>query len=158
MSEIKKRHHNFDCSQLISFRALDLDKEKILGLDLFEAIGFNVLVGNDIKEVKKEYFRSYEGEFFIELEDKDFIGEIEEWENFENPPERVINFAKNILLFKEMNKLVFFKVFVSVFAELGRTSNCIIDISPEELMKTLYFMSRNNFDVWVDNLTIRFID
>ncbi|MBA0169553.1 hypothetical protein [Pectobacterium sp. CFBP8739] len=158
MSETVKRYSNFDCSQLISFRTSGVDVNNLKGLDLFEQIGFKVLIDTDIKEVKKEYFRCHDDEFFIEFEDKEFVGDIEDWNDFDNPPERVFHFSNSILKLKELNDLHGFSVFISIFSELGRTSNCTIDISPEELMKTLYFMSRSNFDVWVDNLIMHLID
>lgn len=152
------RHHNFDCSQLISFRLFGSEKKDLSGLGLFEALGFTVLLDADVKVVKKEYFAKHDDEFFIELEDKEFIGELEDWCDVDNPPQSVVDFAKTLLIFKEMNELKYTSIFISVFAELGRTSNCNVDISPDALMETLYFMSRSNFDVWVDNLAIRLID
>ena len=158
MNDDVKINFNFDCSQLISFRSSDTDRKQLKGLELFEGMGFNVLIDDNIKEVKKEYFRSHVDEFFIEFEDKEFVGDIEDWSDFDNPPERVVDFANSILKLKELNGLRGVSIFISIFSELGKTSNCIIDISPEELMKTLYFMSRSNFDVWVDNLTMHLID
>ncbi|MDY4372200.1 hypothetical protein [Pectobacterium carotovorum] len=158
MNDDVKINFNFDCSQLISFRFSDVDSNHLRGLELFEDLGFKVLTDHDIKEVKKEYFRTHGDEVFIEFEDKEFVGDVEDWSDFDNPPERVVDFKNNILKLKELNGLRGVSIFISIFSELGKTSNCIIDISPEELMKTLYFMSRSNFDVWVDNLTMHLID
>ncbi|MBQ4774124.1 hypothetical protein F9U44_21785 [Pectobacterium versatile] len=158
MSESVRRSLNFDCSQLISFRFSGVDESHLKGLDLFEVLGFRVLIDHDIKEVKKEYFRTHCDEFFIEFEDKEFVGEIEDWSDFDNPPERVLSFSNSVLKFIELNGLRGVSIFISIFSEIGKTSNCIIDVSPEELMKTLYFMSRSNFDIWVDNLTMHVID
>ncbi|AOR63382.1 hypothetical protein [Pectobacterium wasabiae] len=158
MNNDAKINFNFDCSQLVSFKFSDVDRNQLKGLTLIENMGFKVLIDHNIKEVKKEYFRSSDDEFFIEFEDKEFVGDIEDWSDFDNPPERIVDFANNILKLKELNGLRSVSIFISIFSELGKTSNCIIDISPEELMKTLYFMSRSNFDVWVDNLTMHLID
>ncbi|ACX90016.1 hypothetical protein Pecwa_4322 [Pectobacterium parmentieri WPP163] len=158
MNSDAKINFNFDCSQLISFKFSDTDRNQLKGLELIENMGFNVLIDHNIKEVKEEYFRSNDDEFFIEFEDKEFVGDIEDWSDFDNPPERIIDFVNSILRLKELNGLRGVSIFISIFSELGKTSNCIIDISPEEMMKTLYFMSRSNFDVWVDNLTIHLID
>ncbi|MCG8711031.1 hypothetical protein JHU04_004375 [Brenneria sp. 4F2] len=158
MNNNVKVKFNFDCSQLISFRFSDVSRKQLNGLNLFEAIGFNVLIDHDIKEVKKEYFRTHIDEFFVEFEDKEFVGDIEEWSDFDNPPARVVDFAISILKLRELNGLRDVSIFISIFSELGKTSNSIIDISSEELIKTLYFMSRSNFDVWVDNLTMHLID
>ncbi|MDG0803651.1 hypothetical protein [Pectobacterium polaris] len=158
MSITVKRTFNFDCSQLVSFRFSRENKCQLKGLDAFEAMGFKVLIERDIKEVKKKYFRTHDDEFFIEFEDKEFVGDIEDWSDYDNPPEKIRWFLSNVLKLKELNGLRGVSLFISIFAERGQTSNCIIDVSPDELMKTLYFMSRSNFDVWVDNLTMHLID
>lgn len=156
MSELK-RQPNFDCSQLVSFRASGTEKHHFLGLDLFAANGFNVLQDSDVKDVKKKYFRTYDDEFFIELDDKLFIGELEDWVDLSRPPVRVADFVESILNFIRLNNLPSLSVFISVFAEQGRTSNYVMEISPCDMLKSLYSMSQSNFDVWVDNLTLRLV-
>ncbi|WP_237613311.1 hypothetical protein [Pectobacterium parmentieri] len=86
MNSDAKINFNFDCSQLISFKFSDTNRNQLKGLELIENMGFNVLIDHNIKEVKKEYFRSNNDEFFIEFEDKEFVGDIEDWSDFDNPP------------------------------------------------------------------------
>ena len=147
-------NNNFDCTQLVSFR---WDKDEVPSLNNindFESIGFDVLMNESIRQVKKEYFKTYDGEYFIEFANKEFSGEFEDWLVYDTPPVMVIKFADAISLLLKDNNLKEFKIFISLFSETGVSTNHSVPVSSNDILSALFLMSKNNFDVWVDNLII----
>ncbi|MFT2796423.1 hypothetical protein [Serratia sp. N21D137] len=145
---------NFDCTQMISFEYYKESKQGLLGLSNFEKIGFEVLLDKDIRQVKKTYFQSGKSEYFIEFVNKEFSGEFEDWVDFDNPPKVIIDFACEIKNFAIINDLSNVKIFLTFFAEKGITKDHVVSCEPNDLLHAFFMMSKNNFDIWVDNLII----
>lgn len=150
-------NENFDCTQLISFRWGKDEAPSLNNINDFESIGFDVLMDESIRQVKKEYFKTYEGEYFIELANQEFSSEFEEWLVYDAPPLMMIKFADAISLFLNNNNLKDFKIFISFFSESGISTNHSVSVSTNDIMPALFLMSKNNFDVWVDNLIINVV-
>lgn len=147
-------NENFDCTQLVSFRWNKDEVPSLNNVNDFESIGFDVLMNESIRQVKKEYFKTYEGEYFIEFANQEFSGEFEDWLVYDTPPLMVIKFADAISLFLSNNNLKDFKIFISFFSEIGVSTNHSVSVSSNDILSALFLMSKNNFDVWVDNLII----
>ncbi|MDX7989472.1 hypothetical protein FE392_19665 [Xenorhabdus sp. 12] len=143
---------NFDCSQLISF---DWDENvPPPSMSLFENIGFEVKFNDEIQCVKLDYFKERSDEYFIDFIDKTFSGEFEDWKEYETPTKRIIDFTDAVQKFISVNKLTHVRLFISFFAEEGLSDNHYEKIKQSNLLKALFLMSKNNFDLWVDNLII----
>ncbi|MFG1173012.1 hypothetical protein AAFN90_05355 [Erwiniaceae bacterium CAU 1747] len=113
---------------------------------------------DSIRQVKKEYFKTYEGEYFIEFTNQEFSGEFEEWLVYDTPPLMVIKFADAISLFLSNNNLKGFKIFISFFSENGVSTNHSVSVSSNDILPALFLMSKSNFDVWMDDLIINVLD
>ncbi|MBD2797165.1 hypothetical protein ID856_11540 [Xenorhabdus sp. 18] len=143
---------NFDCSQLISFDWAKSNPPS--SISLFEKIGFEVKFNDEIQFVKLDYFKERDDEYFIDFVDKTFSGEFEDWKEYEKPTKRIIDFNDAVQKFISVNKLTHVRLFISFFAEKGLSDNHHEKIKCSDLLDALFLMSKNNFDVWVDNLII----
>ncbi|WP_411704764.1 hypothetical protein [Edaphovirga cremea] len=151
-------NENFDCTQLISFKWEEKEKPSLNDVNLFESIGFDVLMDDSIRQVKKEYFKTYDCEYFIELFNQEFSGEFEDWLVYDAPPLLILQFVDAMNLFISANDFKDFKIFISFFSESGVSTNHSLLVNSSELLTALFLMSKNNFDVWADNLIINILD
>ncbi|MGF6191614.1 hypothetical protein [Serratia sp. 2723] len=152
-----KKIENFDCTQMISFEHHHEKKPELLGLSSFEKIGFDILLDENIRQVKKTYFQRSENEYFIELINKEFSGEFEGWVDFDTPPQIIVDFACEIIDFSKKNNLSKIRIFLTFFAEKNVTKDHTVLCNSDELLNAFFIMSKSNFDIWVDNLIINFI-
>lgn len=76
---------NFDCTQFFSFDT-NLSLKEILLLSDLKNYEFLILKSDDISEVKKRYLEKYMSSYLIELKNDNFIGDLQDWSNFESPP------------------------------------------------------------------------
>jgi hypothetical protein len=143
---------NFDCSQLIAFNWNKSVPPS--SISLFEEISFKVKCNDEIRRIKLDYFKIRNDEYCIDFIDENFVGEFEDWEEYEKPPKRILDFSNVIEKFILINELKNVRLFISFFAEEGRSDDHYEKIKCSDLLETLFLMSRHNFDVWVDNLII----
>ncbi|TKI59764.1 hypothetical protein FC756_20265, partial [Lysinibacillus mangiferihumi] len=61
-------------------------KEILLLLSDLKNYEFLILKSDDIREVKKRYLEKYMSSYLIELKNDNFIGDLQDWSNFESPP------------------------------------------------------------------------
>ncbi|OOE71291.1 hypothetical protein, partial [Salinivibrio sp. ML290] len=114
---------NFDCTQMISF-----DRSLVANLNDdsfqdFERLGFSLVLDENIRDVKKEYFFFQEDEYFIEFSNDFFCGEFEDWYEFNEPPQLILDFCNALISCANKNKIDFMKVYLSFFAEKGYSSD-----------------------------------
>lgn len=147
---------NFDCTQMVSFEYYHENKPFLLGLSNFGKIGFDILLNEDIKQVKKTYFQNNENEYFIEFINKEFSGEFEDWVDFDNPPKLIVDLAYEIKKFAISNDIPNIMIFLTFFAEKGITKDHVVSCKSNDLLHAFFMMSKSNFDIWVDNLIIDF--
>lgn len=144
---------NFDCTQFITFDyEADSDINDVIH-QIFSNSKFVVLSNQKIREVKKLYFKHYLMEYFFELMYDEFLGEFEDWEEESNPPTLIQEFVSVLEKLIKLG-LINFKIFLTKFAEEGKTENTVIAINDSDIMKGLFYMSNHNYEVWTDNLII----
>ncbi len=148
---------NFDCTQFLTFNS-SLNEEKIDELlSPLKDVGFNIIKGSGIREIKRIYFKKYIEDIYIELGMENFIGELDMWEDINNPSkivERLIEVISAVAKNTDIRKL---KVILASFSEVNKTSDEEISTSPEDIAKGLFTMSKNYYDIWADNLIINII-
>ncbi len=77
---------NFDCTQFITFDIHEKSNEIYDEIsDIFSSIGFEILIAEDIRQIKKEYFNNYREAYFIELKNDNFLGRFYEWKEKSKP-------------------------------------------------------------------------
>ena len=144
---------NFDCTQFITFN-LEEDKNILDSVvDEFSKIGFDIIL--DIRDIKKAYFKEYLGEYFIELKDDNFMGEFEEWELENEPPSRIKDFMSVVKKIVQIKNIKSFTVMLTYFAEVGDSTNEVINVDSSNIQQGLFSMSRHNYDYCVDNLILK---
>lgn len=148
---------NFDCTQFITFDLEDINIDIQQIITPFKDIGFEVILMNEIRDVKKEYFRDYIRSNILELKCDDFIGEFEDWEVLDKPPLQISQFANVIRNLTRKEEISSLKIFLTSFAEEGYSSNEIIKTKIEKIEEALFAMSKHYYDVWTDNLIIEII-
>lgn len=150
---------NFDDTQFLTFNLSKKD-EGILNeiKDKFGSMGFEILMGEAIRDIKKEYFKEYMETYIIELKDELFIGDFEDWNEKNSPTDRIIEFSKNIKWLSSQKGVINLKVIITGFAEVGTTSKALIKVTRNDIVDGLYAMSTKNFDIWTDNLIIEVLD
>lgn len=148
---------NFDCTQFITFNLEEIDTNIHDLVTSFNNMGFTVIYKNQIREVKKEYFKDYIQEEFIELKCDNFIGEFEDWELLEHPTEKILEFINAVKNIAKRSEIVNFKIILTGFAEEGYSSNEIIKVKLENINEGLFAMSKHYYDVWTDNLIVEII-
>lgn len=144
---------NFDCTQFITF---DLKEHKqIMNLLIhdFNQIEFDIIF--DIRNIKKIYFKQYLRKYFIELKDDDFMGEFEDWKLINKPPKRIRDFINVVKKIAQIKNIKNFTIILTYFAELGNSTNKMVNVNISNLERGLYIMSRYNFDYYVDNLILK---
>lgn len=124
---------------------------------MFREVGFEIVLPENIRNVKKEYFKDYFEEHVIELKNSEFLGEFEDWEDIENTPKAIQNFAECLNQIRKYSQIVDLKVIISHFAEIGASSKEVINVDADNVLNGLYLMSSKNYDVWTDNLILKLI-
>lgn len=146
---------NFDCTQFLTFDSILAENEVIKKLLSFENIGFKVILEKDIRNIKKEYFKNYRNQIFVELEYDDFIGEIDEWKDINDAPPKIISdfikITKDIIKQEEISNL---KIILASFADMGLTTNEVLNASVDKLEYSLFHISMSSPYKSVDNLII----
>ena len=150
-------NENFDCTQFLSFTLTSNDLIIDEVLEQFNKIGFDVVYINQIRQVKKEYFRDYISDEFVELKCDNFIGEFEDWEDIMYPPDKILTFANTVCYLINNGKIKDTKIILTSFAQRGYSSNEVIKVKVEDIIKGLFSMSKHSYDVWADNLIIELI-
>lgn len=152
-------NENFDATQFITFDIFDYNEHIIKQIrENFENLGFEVLQGNDIRKVKKKYFKQYMKTVFIELMDVNFFGEIESWQaNVDMPTERIENFAEQLIWLFNQKEVSNLSLILTGFAEEGISSDKILKVTSDEIIKGIFAMSKYNFDIWTDNLILEIV-
>jgi hypothetical protein len=148
---------NFDCTQFISFDSNICEKQVKKMMAPFEELGFVIIIDGEIKPVKRKYFKNYISQHFTELKYDNFIGEFEDWEEICNPPTLIKKFVNNIHVILKKEDISNFKLILTSFAEEGTTTNKVIILNKDQIIKGIYSMSKHNFDIWVDNLILKLI-
>ncbi|MBK1812651.1 hypothetical protein JHL18_18690 [Clostridium sp. YIM B02505] len=146
---------NFDCTQFLTFDSILAENEVIKKLLSYENIGFKVILEKDIRNIKKEYFKNYRKQIFVELEYDDFIGEIDEWKDINDAPPKLISdfikITKDIIRQEGITNL---KIILASFADMGVTTNEVLNASVDKLEYSLFHISMSAPYNPVDNLII----
>lgn len=146
---------NFDCTQFLTFDSILAENEVIKKLLSYENIGFKVILEKDIRNIKKEYFKNYRKQIFVELEYDDFIGEIDEWKDINDaPPKLISNFIKITKDIIRQEEIINLKIILASFADMGLTTNEVLNASVDKLEYSLFHISMNSPYNPVDNLII----
>ncbi|MCT4566492.1 MAG: hypothetical protein N4A68_19535 [Maledivibacter sp.] len=148
---------NFDCTQFITFNLEEIDTNIHELVTSFNNIGFKIIYKNQIREVKKEYFKDYIQDEFIEFKCDNFIGEFEDWESLEHPTEKILKFANAVENIARRSEINNFRIILTSFAQEGYSSNETIKVKVDNIQEGLFSMSKHYYDVWTDNLIIEII-
>lgn len=151
---------NFDATQFITFDISDKNEHLVEQVrKRFESLGFEVLQDNDIRKVKKQYFNGYIKTVFLELKDETFIGEIELWQDNMDMvlDKRVKLFVEQLIWLYNQAEVYNLSLILTGFAEEGFTSNGVLQVKPDEILKGILKMSRYNYDIMVDNLILEIV-
>lgn len=148
----------FDCTQLITVDTQERHSiENIKGA--FKQLGFIVNNHNQISNNKLNYFKGYLNNTVIELVDKEFIGEFEDWTDVSDPPikiKKLIEKLKDILKDKNIGNLKL--ILVSSASENQKEDNILELVSSEQdLATSLFSMSSWNFDLKTDVLILKLV-
>lgn len=148
----------FDCSQFVTFNCEGKDSFERYKKD-FEEIGFKVRGKDKIRYFGKSYFKNDISDDVVELFDQEYLGVFDDWEDVNNPSEKIIkliNILENIIddrLFKE------FKLILVSSCDVVEEDNevCRINSSKENLSKNLFLMSGYNLEEYCHILMINLI-
>ncbi|KNF08182.1 hypothetical protein CLPU_9c00780 [Gottschalkia purinilytica] len=152
----------FDCTQIITIEMDNDMKEIISTINRFEEIGINVLVNEEIDEKMKrkdgrykgvrKYFENYLFKDTVILDEDEFLGYYNEWEEREYPPFEVKKFVEILLdiIKKESIKKVNL-IIVSTASEEREDSYLVKYIDKDEVKE------KNLLD-WLFNLSFSFLD
>ncbi|WP_033577894.1 hypothetical protein [Dickeya chrysanthemi] len=147
-------NNNFDCTQMIAISKYSVSKNLVDDFFKFNELGFSIILDEDINETKKDYFLKRDDEYFIELYNKEFCGEFEDWFFLEEPPKLIVDFVDVIRFFIKKNNINHMRLMISFFAEKGVSTNFYSTVNYNDIFSGLFLMSKNNFDVWTDNLIL----
>ena len=149
---------NFDCTQFITFSYEGTGNIDRIIRNTFRGSVFNVIRSDEMRPVKKRYFKHYLEEFFFELAYDEFMGEFEDWDN-ENKPTPLLELftekLKGLFLLHPIKKA---KIILVNFAEEGKTNDEFVYIERSEIYSGLFKMSRHNFGSWSDTLILELSD
>lgn len=145
---------NFDCTQFFSFDT-NLSLKEILLLSDLKNYEFLILKSDDIREVKKRYLEKYMSSYLIELKNDNFIGDLQDWSNFESPP-IIVEFFSDISekIAKNIN-ITNYSIILCKFAQENVTEDKVLEIKSNEILPALYNMSKFSYDLWMDNLILK---
>ncbi len=137
--KINKIDANFVSTQFITFNSSLESKEIYLLLKPLENMGFEIISKENIREIKKIYFREYTKKFFIELKNDEFGGvislEVEEIKTFKKFLKIIITISKN----KSIEDLT---IMLTLIAEINKTENLEVVLNEnniEEIAKLMLF-------------------
>jgi hypothetical protein len=85
----------FDCTQLITVSTQEQNSIENIKRE-FEELGFNVYANKQIEVNKLNYFKDLLNNKVIELVDKEFVGEFEDWKDVSNPPIKIKKFIEKL--------------------------------------------------------------
>lgn len=146
---------NFDCTQFITFDTKLNNIEVIEFLHLFNNIGLNIISQDEISIIKKEYLKKYFKSNVYELKNDTFLGNLDEWLNIsDNPPKSVSNFIEVIRTVYKSKNIFNLTIILTSFAQYGKTSDQVFDISIDEIEYYLFLMSFNSHSPTIDNLIL----
>lgn len=132
----------------------NLSLKEILLLSDLKNYEFLILKSDDISEVKKRYLEKYMSSYLIELKNDNFIGDLQDWSNFESPP--II--ADFFLIFQKKVKninITNYSIILCKFAQENVTEDKVLEIKSNEILPALYNMSKFSYDLWMDNLILK---
>lgn len=148
----------FDCTQLITMNTQERNSIENIKR-AFEQLGFIVKTHNQISKNKLDYFKGYLNNTVIELVDKEFIGEFEDWRDISNPPIKIMKLMeklKDILKDKSIEDLKL--IIVSSASENKEEDNILQLVTSEQDFATnLFSMSGWNFDLKTDVLILKLV-
>ncbi|MBH0171446.1 hypothetical protein [Fictibacillus sp. 18YEL24] len=146
---------NFDCTQLLTFQTDDLNCKRTIKAQ-FEQMGFIVSADGQISPNKLKYFKEYLNDLVIELEDKEFIGEFEDWKDVDDLPDRIELFIMKLNNILNKSKIQELKLFIVSDASDNINEDDVTHVSSslQNFKKTLFLMSAWNFDVKTSVLII----
>ncbi|RDU22652.1 hypothetical protein [Anaerosacchariphilus polymeriproducens] len=148
---------NFDCTQFITFDSSASEEKLNNMLSSFQALGFIVISGDEVKPIKRQYFKDYSARYFIELKFDNFMGEFEDWEQLDKPPILINQFIETAYKMVDSEGISNIKIILTSFAEEERTTNEVMVVEKSHIREGLYIMSKHNFEVWVDNLILEIL-
>lgn len=146
---------NFDCTQFFSFDTNLSMQEIVLLLSDLKNHEFLILKSDDIREVKKRYLEKYMSSYLIELKNNNFIGELQDWSNFESPPSIVKLFSDVSEKIAKNINITNYSIFLCKFAQENVTEDKILETKSNEILSALYNMSNFSYDLWMDNLILK---
>jgi hypothetical protein len=145
---------NFDCTQFITFDLISSEATVERLLEPFKYLGFELVFDFNIRQVKRDYFKQYINQCFVELKDDNFMGEFEDWVEQDSPPRAVRKFIEEIEVLLEIHMVKNVRIMLTFFAEEGTTTIENISVSRDDIKNGLFSMSKHNFEVWTDNLVL----
>lgn len=140
----------FDCSQFITFENKNRQVENNFLKKEFNQLKLNIIEQNKIKLKKINYITEYAYSNILELENKEFIGEFDDWNEKEKVPSFANVFSSIISEFIIINEVDEINVIFVDNAPENKLNNQICEINTN--IKTfeidLFALSKNNFDCW----------
>lgn len=86
---------NFDWTQFITFDADDKFKVDDI-YNIYKDTNIKILRDDEIREVKRKYFKSYIKEYFIELYHDNFQEYLARWKVMEDVPHEIESFSEKL--------------------------------------------------------------
>ena len=147
-------HENFDCTQLVT-----MDYEGTVCLDelvqsLYKCSSFKVKILDEIRTVKKSYFKQHMSDYLYELENDDFMGEFEDWKHEDSPTPLLREFIEKLNELFLIPSIKNIRVFLVNYASEGVTKDKLISTDNTNLVSGMYKMSKYCFEIWTDVLIL----
>lgn len=140
----------FDCSQFITLisRTKEPNIEEIKSI--YSNKSFDVKVNTEINHQKLSYFSNEFLEVTIEIVDKEFLGNFEDWKVETDVPLRIREFAEAT---NEMVNLLDVNEYKIIFVEYASSTSSQDSIArrtleSEDLIEELFYASRYNFELF----------
>ncbi|WP_170219841.1 hypothetical protein, partial [Lysinibacillus mangiferihumi] len=89
----------------------------------------------------------YMSSYLIELKNDNFIGDLQDWSNFESPP-IIVEFFSDISekIAKNIN-ITNYSIILCKFAQENVTEDKVLEIKSNEILPALYNMSKFSYDL-----------
>lgn len=152
-----KAMENFDYTQFITFDSTlpsDILYSKMK--ELFEELGFEVTVYDEMDIGKKEYYQDYWKEHVYELPNDFFLEPCSDWKDKDVVPKEYEKFLHKMERLCQMDVQNVCLIICS-FAEKGRTKDEIVFTTKEGITNEIFKMSIHSW-VLPDNLIINIIE
>ncbi|TVX93168.1 hypothetical protein [Paenibacillus agilis] len=148
----------FDCTQFVTLDTHDDNSIENIK-EAFKQLGFDLKFNEQISNNKLIYLKDHLKTTVIELVDKEFIGEFEDWEDVSSPPIKIIKFIKILkIILKDRNIGSLKLIIVNNASENKKEDNILELISSEEDLNTsLFSISSWNFEFKTDVLILKLI-